>query len=54
MDDYDSVCKLQITKHNDNAYTLEYLDENNYTLYGTKTDTLQEIAEHLDNMKGDN
>lgn len=49
--DYDNPCHIVIFKHRQNgAYTLRYEDEN-YELYCTKDELLEELGEHLENMR---
>lgn len=52
-DDYENPCGMTITKHKNGFYTLKYISEN-FEMWGTKDDILNELGEHLDNMKGDN
>lgn len=56
-DNYKNPCVVTITKlHQGNYdydyYTLQYQDES-YTLTGTLEDIINELSEHMDNMKGD-
>ena len=56
-DNYDKVANITITKADAEMYkgfyTLRYNnDGEEYELYGTKNEILEELSEHLDNMKG--
>ena len=51
-DNYNRVCEITITKHNDNSYELKYLDEN-WVLSASKEEILEELGGHMELMKGD-
>lgn len=48
--DYDNPCHIVITKHKNGMYTLRYEDEN-YEFYCSKNELLEELREHVENMR---
>lgn len=50
--DYDNPCRVTIYKgEGEDAWTLRYEDEG-YEYYCTQEELLNELSEHMDNMKG--
>lgn len=50
---YSQNCHIIINKFNDDIYRLEYPEEH-YSYICSKSELLEELSEHLDNMKGYN
>lgn len=52
-DNYDNPCRVTIYKgQGEDAWTLRYEDEG-YEYYCDKKELLNELSEHMDNMKGE-
>lgn len=56
-DNYKNPCVVTIRKRHNSSYdydfyTLQYDDED-YALTGTLEDIINELSEHMDNMKGE-
>lgn len=56
-DNYTNPCVVTIRKRHNKSYdydfyTLQYADED-YALTGTLEDIINELSEHMDNMKGE-
>ena len=52
-DNFENPCRITIFKGKGDNYTLRYEDEG-YEFYCSKVELLEELAEHLTNMKGAN
>lgn len=50
--DYDPICKIEIRRLNEDIYALKYLNlGEEYELVANSPEIIDELSEHLDNMK---